>query len=195
LLAESHVFTSDEDRNVTILPIAELPGYPTQYARFVYCLGYGEKALTNNRLHPKRDGTPQFWKILFSCRNRVSTASDFAPILGGTPPAQRLQNKITLLNELKEGGASIVALYKNGRKVRDMFRALEESWQSYTRNVVLAAQPEHVICIGRGVAGIVEDDLKTRFHSRYTVIHQPNAHLSSQDHMSNYMTYSKICCR
>jgi len=28
LLAESHVFTSDEDRRVAIPPIADLPGYP-----------------------------------------------------------------------------------------------------------------------------------------------------------------------
>ena len=43
LLAESHVFTSDEDRRIAIPPIDDLPGYPTQYARFVYCLGTRRK--------------------------------------------------------------------------------------------------------------------------------------------------------
>lgn len=60
LLAESHVFTHDADRKVPIPPIPDLPGYPAQYARFVYCLGYGEKDLTRSAIHPKRDGTPQF---------------------------------------------------------------------------------------------------------------------------------------
>jgi len=90
LLAESHVFTSDADRKIAIPPIPALPGYPTHYARFVYCLGYGEKNLTENASHPARDGTPQFWKVLFSCCNRVSASSDFAPILSQTPYHQRL---------------------------------------------------------------------------------------------------------
>jgi hypothetical protein len=104
------------------------------------------------------------------------------------------------LNDLKESGiwlvdASIVALYKNGQKVQNMSRMLDESWQSYTRNVVISANPEHVICIGKGVAKIVEVDLNAHFHGRYTVVYQPNAHISSLDHMSNFMTYSKICCQ
>jgi hypothetical protein len=73
LLAESHVFTHDGDRKVPILPIPDLPGYPTQYARFVYCLGYGEKDLTRSAIHPKGDGTPPFWKLFFSCCNRISS--------------------------------------------------------------------------------------------------------------------------
>jgi len=200
LLAESHVFTSDEDRKIEIPTIAELPGYPTKYARFVYCLGYGERNLTTNPLHPKRDGTPQFWKILISCRDNITSASDFASVLGHTTYSQRLQNKIALLNDLRDKeiwlvDASIIALYKNGKKVRGMFHALQESWKSYTRNVVFSANPEHVICIGKGVASIVENDLKKEFKGRYTVIPQPNAHLSSEEHMSNFMTYSRICCK
>ena len=58
LLAESHVFTTDADREIALPPIEELPGYPEQYAKFVYCLGYGERDLTKNPLHPRRDGTP-----------------------------------------------------------------------------------------------------------------------------------------
>lgn len=199
LLAESHVFTSVEDRRIAIPLIAELPGYPTQYARFVYCLGYGERNLTSSALHPKRDGTPQFWKILLSCRDSVKSSSDFAVVLGQSKYQQRLQNKIALLKYLKAKGiwlvdASIVALYNDGKKLPNMFRALQESWQSYTRDVVLAANPEHVICIGKGVAGVVGGDLNRYFPGRYTVVSQPNAHLSAQDHMSNFMTYSKICC-
>jgi len=200
LLAESHVFTSNDDREIPIPLLAELPGYPTHYARFVYCLGYGERKLTESPLHPARDGTPQFWKILFSCSNRVSTSSDFAPILSQTPYHQRLPNKIALLMKLKEKGvwlvdASIVALYNNGTKSREMYRALQESWQSYTRDVVIAAEPAHVICVGMGVARVVEPDLKRYFRGKYTVIPQPNAHLSASKHLANFKKYSSICCQ
>ena len=122
LLGESHVFTSDEDRRIAIPPIDDLPGYPTQYARFVYCLGYGERILTLNSRHPRGDGTPQFW----------------------------LQ-------------------------------------------VVTSANPEHVICVGIGVADIVEKDLRALFPNRYTVIPQPNAYLSSKAHMANFQRYYEIC--
>lgn len=198
LLAESHVFTSAEDRKIVIPPIAELPGYPTQDARFVYCLGYGEKALTKNPAHPRRDGTPQFWKILFSCNNAIASAADFEPILGGTPHHQRLRNKINLLVELKARGirlvdTSIVALYKEGKKMPNMFLALQESWQSYTRDVVLSSNPKHVICIGQGVATVVGSDLKCRLGTKFTVISQPNAFLSSKEHLTNYLRYSSIC--
>lgn len=199
LLAESHVFTHDADRNVYIPPISDLPGYPEQYARFVYCLGYGEKNLTRSANHPKRDGTPQFWKIFYSCCNPVSSSYDFHPVLGQTPAKQRLENKINILKHLQAQGiwlvdASIVALYKDSKKIPNMFAALEESWQSYTRDIVISVHPEHVICIGKGVANVVEADLKKHFQGRYTVISQPNAFLSSEEHMENYKTYSKICC-
>lgn len=120
LLAESHVFTHDSERQIPMLAVPGLTGYPEQYARFVYCLGCGEKL-------PR------------------------------------------------------------------MFDALEESWCSYTRDIVIAAQPEHVICIGKGVARVVEPDLKKHFPSAYTVLDQPNAFLSSAEHFENYQTYSRIC--
>jgi hypothetical protein len=74
---------------------------------------------------------------------------------------ERLQNKIKLLRDLKAQGiwlvdTSIVALYKEGKKVTNMFSALQESWESYTRGVVISSNPEHVICIGKGVANVVD---------------------------------------
>jgi hypothetical protein len=198
LLAESHVFTDDSDRQIPNVPIPGLPEYPEQYARFVYCLGYGEKSLTNSEHHPKRDGTPQFWKIFFSCCNPIENPGDFYPVLGKTETNARVRNKIDILKQMKRQGiwlvdASIVALYKDGKKAPRMFDALEESWRSYTRDVVLSAQPDHVICIGKGVARVVEPDLKKHFPSKYTVLAQPNAFLSSAEHFANYKTYSQIC--
>lgn len=196
LLAESHVFTSDEDRQIIIPPHTDLPYYPTQYARFVYCLGYGEQILTQNQLYPKNTGTPPFWKIFFSCNNPISSLKDFSTILGQTSQ-QKVSNKIKLLKDLKEKGiwlvdTSIVALYKEGSKDPNMSTALEISWQSYTREVVLSAKPEHVICIGKGVAKIVENDLQKHFHNNYTVVPQPTR-LTSEQHKANYEKFSTIC--
>lgn len=199
LLAESHVFTHDEDRKIPMQPILGFHGFPEQYARFVYCLGYGEKSLTKSKQHPKRDGTPQFWKILYSCCNSISSHADFHPILKITPTEQRIDNKVKILKQLKAQGvwlvdASIVALYKDSKKVPFMFEALRESWQCYTKEAVISSKPEHVICIGKGVADIVRPDLEKHFNSKYTVISQPNAFLSTEEHLANYKMYSQICC-
>jgi hypothetical protein len=128
----------------------------------------------------------------------ISSAADFNPILGKTAAQERLRNKIRLLLDLKAKGvwlvdASIVALYREGTKVPNMFLALQESWRTYTRNVVASSEPEHVICIGQGVAGVVADDLKRSFDGRFTVITQPNAYLSSAEHLANYRRYSSVC--
>jgi hypothetical protein len=104
LLAESHVFTSDEDRRIAIPPIDDLPGYPTQYARFVYCLGDDERDLTNDPHHPRHDGTLQLWKFLYACDNRIGNIEDFIPVQRGTPFPQRLQNKVHLLKNLRTKG-------------------------------------------------------------------------------------------
>jgi hypothetical protein len=200
LLAESHVFTSDEDQRIAIPPIDGLPGYPTQYARFIYCLGNGERDLTNDPHHPRRDGTPQFWKVLYACDNRIENLEDFRPVQQGTSFPRRLQNKIHLLKNLRTKGiwlvdASIVAVYGSGVNVsrRSRTEVLRESWQSYTKEVVTSANPERVICVGKGVARVVENDLQALFPGRYDVIPQPNARLSSIAHMAYFHRYHEIC--
>jgi hypothetical protein len=164
------VFTSDEDRRIAIPTIDDLPGYPTQYARFVYCLGLGERDLTNDPHHPRGDGTPQFWKALYACDNRVETLEDFRPVQRVTPFAQRLQNKIHLLKNLRTKGiwlvdVSIVAVYGRGVDSSPMLRTavIRTSWESYTKQVVISANPERVICVGKGVAGVVGNDLRALF--------------------------------
>jgi hypothetical protein len=69
------------------------------------------------------------------------------------------------------------------------------SWSSArcTRQVITSANPEHVICVGKGVAKIVENDLRDIFHDRYSVIPQPNARLSSKKHIANFQRYHAIC--
>lgn len=200
LLAESHLLTSDSDRRVTIPAIANLPGYPTEYAKFVYCLAYGERDLTRNPLHPANDGTPQYWKIFYSCINHIAGIDDFSPVHGDTPYAERLNNKIAVLTAMRERGiwlvdSSIVALYNNGRLYNNGTdkRIIRTSWDCYRRNIIEQAQPDHIIVIGKGVADVLEKDIR-RLINRYTVVAQPNAYLTSEEHMSNYKLYGKICC-
>ncbi len=200
LLAESHVFTRHTDRLITIPPIDRLHGYPTQYAKFVYCLGYGEKQLTGNPSHPRRDGTPQFWKLLYSCNSHIRDAHDFTPVLSRTAYEQRIRNKVDLLLSLKEKGvwlvdASIVALYDKGEKpdYKTMLSAIWQSWKGYVRGIIEEAAPEHIICVGKAVFNLLEREIKEVVGRRYSTICQPNARLSSEDHMRNYELCGRIC--
>ena len=201
LLAESHVFTRNEDRLITITqPLQRLPEYPTQYARFVYCLAYGESQLTGNDLHPRRDGTPQYWKLFYSCNNNVTNLDDFRPVLHETPYEQRIENKIELLLRLKQEGiwlvdASIVALYKTPIKLERGIKlsTIRQSWGSYTRSVIEEAAPGHIICVGKTVFDVLEEDIKQIVGNRYTVVCQPNARLPAEQHMRNYALCGEIC--
>lgn len=201
LLAESHVFTSDADREYKTKPIEGLGSYPEQYAKFVYCLAYGEDSLTEGVGHPAVDGTPQFWKIFFSCLNEVESNAAFAPVLKSeTRTKQRIKNKIQLLKSMRDSGiwlvdVSIIALYDRGRKpaTKLMAKALKASWHGYTKNILQNALPEHVIVIGKGVGKIVEPELIELVGNNYIVLPQPNAHLSAEYHLENYRSYYGLC--
>lgn len=119
---------------------------------------------------------------------------------GGASFPQRLQNKIHLLKNLRAKGiwlvdASIVAVYGNRINVsrRSRTEVLRKSWESYTKQVVTSANPERVICVGKGVARVVDSDLQVLFHGRYEVIPQPNARLSSKEHIANFQRYYEVC--
>ena len=204
LLAESHVFTSNTDRSFKLKENLNLKGYPDTYAKFVYCLAYGEETLTKSNNHPaKADGTPQFWKILYSCNNKVQSNKSFTPVLksGSQNTSERINNKIKLLTELKNQGiwlvdTSIIALYNKGIKPsNEVFNeVIKTSWNDYTRKLIKDANPNHVIVIGKGVAKNIESNLSTLVGANnYTVIPQPQAHLSSEEHLKNFKKYLSIC--
>lgn len=202
LLAESHVFTSVSDLKYSLPEVTRLKGYPNKYAKFVYCLAYGEQSMTVGNHHPsKSDGTPQFWKIFYSCVNRVNSNSSFNPVLKSkTTTSERLENKIDLLLSLKEKGvwlidSSIVALYNNGKKPdsKTFNKVIQTSWNGYTRGLIQQANPKHVIIVGKGVAKNVETDVFSMMGDNYTVIPQPQAHLSTKQHILNYQKYYDIC--
>ncbi len=199
LLVESHSRTSRDDMRLQF--DAGLPGYPTDYCKYVYCLAYGERALTASPEHP-RDGTPQYWKILYSCANKVSSTADFAPIQAGTIYEERLQNKIALLNRLKAMGvwlvdASVVGLTHKGRKPprRKTEQAVLISWQLHTFDLVRKTKPRHVICAGKQLATLVSASLHNLVGDSYTVLSPANSRLSSEEHLRDLRTCHEVCTR
>lgn len=206
LLAESHVHTPDQEmRHQQQLPTyCELPGYPFEHVRFVYCLGYGENALyeENDLLkNPLENrGTPQFWKIFFSCCNNISSNDNFKPILkGGTPLfKKRLNNKIELLKKLQEKGiwlvdASIIGLYPpNGLTPEKKKDILKKCWDIYTEPLLTSLKPKHIICIGKGVGDILADELK-KVKIPFNIIYQPQARRSNNQHLDDLKNCFSIC--
>jgi hypothetical protein len=90
LLAESHVYTSDQDYEVECnrqLQSNFIKGYPTHYVRFVYCLGKGENELLEllNKKVDKNGGRAQFWKIFSSCVAKDDSDLGFQRILKEKP--------------------------------------------------------------------------------------------------------------
>ncbi len=90
---------------------------------------------------------------------------------------------------------SIIALYNNGNKPNNkvMAQAINSSWEGYTKDVIQNSNPEHVIIIGKGVAKSIEHELKQIVGNNYSVIAQPNAHLSHDEHFSNFKKYYDLC--
>ena len=195
LLAESHVHTTDEDSEFKLSPRKDLPNYPRDYTRFVYCLAYGENSLLENGCPKNNRGTWQFWKLFHSC---INGNADCAPILKkGTPNNEkRIQNKINLLYSLKELGiwlvdTSIIALYNKGKKPKKliMTEALQTSWDKYTGQIVKEANPDFVIVIGKGV----KEALQGRLPDNIDEITQPNAFLSAKEHLENWQKCYELC--
>jgi hypothetical protein len=176
LLAESHVFTTTTERNVNHNLGNILPGYPNGFVRFIYCLSYGQSHTLLSELVDKNSGTPQFWKLF----------NDSVPanhIITNIHTKQKLRNKIVLLDEMKANGvwlldASIVAVYKNGKKPdsQDYKSILKESFDNYVLPVILAENPSKIVVIGKSVYDAIFSISDIEFQARNIEwIHQPNA--------------------
>ncbi len=204
LLAESHVFTDLAELRRTLLPFPGLAAdAPRGFVRLVYSLGYGENdQLDQPILSPRNSGTPQYWKIFQSCLRAMGVATNYGAVQILRTPAtlQRLRNKLTVLGQLREQGiwlvdASIAALYLPGQrkpspKVRES--VIQTSWDAYTRFVVEEAAPSAVLCIGVGVARALRPRLD-RLGIPWAAVHQPQAHMSSEEHARILATYSAVC--
>ena len=199
LLAESHVYTpiTEYDNIMRYDGLTELIGCPTNYVRLVYCLGYGEKDLVKLTANP---GTPQYWKIFAACINQNFYSEVGKILISKTPNFnQRLHNKISLLEKLKEKGiwlvdASIVALYNDTIKPppKIMTDVLRISWEQHVSKVIHEAKPDKIIVIGKGVSKDLEDELeKTNIH--VDVQPQPNARLSKKELGKTHERYYELC--
>jgi len=199
LLAESHVFTSitEHDNIMRYDGFPELIGCPTNYVKLVYCLGYGEQNLVRLDVN---SGTPQFWKIFASCVNRDFYSEGKKILLSKTPNFhQRLNNKISLLEKLKDKGiwlvdASIIALYNNNIKPSQKItkEIIEISWKQHVSKVIHEVKPEKIIVIGKGVSKILEDELN-KINIPFHVQSQPQGIRSSKGQQETFEAYYEIC--
>jgi hypothetical protein len=206
LLAESHVYTDEEDyetkcRSSILYKI--IPDYPLRFVRFVYCLGYGEDwLLQSTGTERKNTGTPQYWKIFSSCVAEDERDLGFHKILKKETPSifERLRNKVAILQEMKERGiwlldASIVGLYGSGAKHHNINeKIIETCWLHHIAGIIQESKPKHIIVIGSGVDAILHPKLN-RLGIPFTVVHQPQARDDKERQLENYKKYQRICAR
>ena len=202
LLAESHLFTSDSEHESYLdSSYLKLPGYPNKYVRFVYCLGYGENAILNLDI-PDNRGTPDYWKIFYSCCNKINSNEDCKPILKTKTEFDiRIKNKIELLNSLKDRGiwlldASIIALYipKKQKPVYEIIdKCINICWDLLIEDILVKEKPRNLICIGKTVEKVLHGKLNKMFRHNLTVLPQPNAHLKSEKHLEVLQSYFGLC--
>ncbi|MEO7042696.1 MAG: hypothetical protein ABI035_10585 [Gemmatimonadaceae bacterium] len=204
LFAESHVYTTASELAHRLRPLAELPtGLPREFVRLVYNVGYGENQLLEQPIAaPRNSGTPQYWKIFQSCLTPAGTVPDCAPLQPSrtSDARSRLRAKLRLLMNLKSNGvwlvdASVAALYVPGQSkpapnVRQA--VLEASWHGYIGAMLRAAAPEAILCIGVGVARSLKRQLD-QLAIPWAGVHQPQAHLSSEEHARIHATYGAVC--
>jgi len=165
LMAESHVYTTIEEYNHTLQYKAfpELYGCPPNYVKLVYCLGYGEREFS--RVNSK-SRTPDYWKIFTSCVHQ-NYNSEFRKILLGKTKNQnqRIHNKISLLEKLKEEGiwlvdTSLVAVNETVKLTEKIRREiLNISWEHHISKVIRETQPKKIIVIGTRVSKTLKDEL------------------------------------
>lgn len=205
LLAESHVFTAEEELNRSLSPRTSFPdGLPRHFIRLVYCLGYGENAaLDRPILSPRNSGTPQYWRLFYYCVNPVTRRDGLQAIsvTRNRDVNQRLQGKLHLLNQLKAAGiwlldACPTGLYRPGvRKLTpgSIDSALRISWDVYLRDVICGCSPEKLLIIGKGV----EASLKRRIESldipELASISQPAAFLTSEQRERDLIRCYEFC--
>lgn len=184
LIAESHVYTSDDDLAIKLnqdkIALGLTAGQqlpPDEYVGLVYCLGYGENSLLLNRHgNLTNRGTWQFWDLF----GRIAGTGKQPRSSARTSLITRLEWKIGTLNRLKELGvwlldASSHAIYIGDRLRRspDCSQALHRQWwEHYGRHVVAECGDPLVWIIGSsahshlvGLAGFKSQGF----------IYQPNA--------------------
>lgn len=202
LLAESHVYTGVDELNARMTGNFPLEGYPREFVRFVYCIGYSENRLLECRIE-NNSGTPQYWKIFLSCTRAVSSPTDFTPILRRNAFEERISEKISILKALRDRGvwlldSSIGAIYQRrgfraNPKVAE--RMILSCWENYVRETISNSQPSFVRIVGKGVGTILRGRMQNLMGDRFDIVEQPQARLSSHEHFEILQGYSKLCAK
>jgi hypothetical protein len=199
VLAESHVWTSrDEIRSRVCQP----NGKETGFARFVYCLGYGEKDLVKPALS-QNNGTPQFWKLFHDTVYEPDSTYTRVMKKGERDGQKRVQNKLDLLEKMQSAGiwlidASVTALYHNGKKLaagRAYHDVLKACWESHIVEVVGGCTPSAILIVGKGVESAIGDCVRRDLGRDIKVIHQPNAHICKKAKIQDRHVCFDLCCR
>jgi lambda repressor-like predicted transcriptional regulator len=181
LIAESHVYANAKEIGVKIIPrklrsyTSSYPeGGPLNYAKIVYCPGYGTpEILDHPELIESNPGTWQFIDLFRKCLGYES------------PITRSLEWKTKILNAIKKRGiwlldASCHACAK-GKKERlppDVVkRVVPISWRKYVKPIVdeLSINPKQVWFIGKGVRDLVG----SKFSDNW--IYQPNVRFKDPD--------------
>lgn len=142
VLAESHVWTSRQElRSRVKLPNENATGF----ARFVYCLGYGEPQIVTPAVTPNK-GTPQFWRMFHDMLYEPNLGYMRLLKSGEHDWQRRVQNKLDLLLEMTRAGiwlidASVTALYQSGvgrlrLNAGDYITVLRKCWETHVGEVV-----------------------------------------------------------
>jgi hypothetical protein len=207
LLAESHVYTSQHDFNVSCnsaILDEFIKGSPLDFIRLIYCLGYGEPKLLTQDI-PDNAGTTQFWEIFSSCIARnENDLGLYRTLKGCNSFYSRLRNKVGILSELKRRGiwlidASIVGIYKGAlidNKIKE--RVFFDSWDHYITSVVTEAHPKHIIVIGKGVGDTLSSRLgriKKSIGAECTILSQPQGIRDKVERMTVLKQYQRICSK
>jgi hypothetical protein len=204
LLAESHVWTSQTE---TSSRVTQPDGVQTGFARFVYCLGYGEPSLVLPSVSPN-PGTSQYWKLFHDAVRGPDVVLGSISKKEQRNPIARATAKLALLTEMNSAGvwlidACVTALYRPGRPRGVRLAAgktyrevLTACWEAHVGPLVTASSPSAVLIVGKAVEWALGSLVRNAVPgAEVGVIEQPNARLDAVAHQKNRRTVFKLCDR
>ena len=196
LLAESHVYTDEEDYEIecdSSILHRIIPNYPLRFVRFVYCLGYGENELLVREINSNKRGTPDFWKIFSYCVGEDETKVLKMGTWEKTPEnlEERLRNKVNVLQKMREKGvwlldASIVGLSKMKRN-KTKKKTIKICWDNHIAKVIRESKPNYIVVIGKRVASVLSLELQ-KLKIPFEILPQPRG-----QSVEYYERYQRIC--
>lgn len=213
LLAESHAWTYPKQvKSHVDLPKCmetrfHLPNNrEKRFARFVYCLGAGERGLVKPSV-PPNPSAHQFW-TLFHDTVEGPDVSHCKLLKCGEPDLQRrVQNKLSLLREIRCAGiwlvdVSVTALYHPKRRLVKNNVAYKEilnvCWDKYVGGIVRGCKPSAILIVGKSVNRAIGDKIHSGLGAakvEVVTINQPNARMDQEERAHSRRTCFELCRR